>query len=65
MKPPWHEGLVLFTAACAIVAALIVIPPDIGRWIALSLLLVVVLTPAVSTSNPGRRRGKRREERGA
>ena len=53
MKPPWHEGIVLFTISCAIVAALIVIPPEYGRWIALGLLAVVVVTPAVSRSHRG------------
>lgn len=41
------RGLLLFASLVAIVAALSVLPPEIARWIALGLLCVVVLTPAV------------------
>ena len=57
-----REGIGLFTVSCAIVAALIVIPPDIGRWIALALLVVVVLTPAVS--KPHRRAARHKKGAG-
>lgn len=63
------RGVLLFTALCATVAALSVLPPELGRWVALGLLVLVALTPAV-----GRRwhvqagaedTVKPREERGA
>lgn len=41
------RGFVPFTLGCAVVAALMVIPPDIARWIAIGLLVLVALTPAV------------------
>lgn len=41
------RGALLFTALCATVAALSVLPPELGRWVALGLLALVALTPAV------------------
>lgn len=46
------RGLPIFLAACVVIAALIVIPPEHGRWIALALLVLVALTPAVGQSKP-------------
>jgi hypothetical protein len=44
---PWHDGWPLYVLVCALVAGLTLVPPDTGRWIALGLLVVVALTPAV------------------
>lgn len=41
------RSLLIFTALCATVAALSVMPPEVGRWMALGLLVLVALTPAV------------------
>jgi uncharacterized membrane protein YccC len=44
---PMRDGWLLFVVACLVVFALMLIPPDIARWCAIGLLVVVVLTPAV------------------
>lgn len=59
------RGLTSFLVACALVAALIVIPPEHGRWIALALLVGVVLTPAVGQSKPFRRAAQPSRSRGS
>lgn len=41
------RGFLAFTLGCAIVAGLTLVPPDDARWIAISLLVLVVLSPAV------------------
>jgi uncharacterized membrane protein YccC len=41
------RGWPSFTGACLVICALMVIPPDIARWFAIGLLVVVVLTLAV------------------
>lgn len=46
-------GLPTFLTSAAVVAGLSVIPPEIARWIAIGLLALLVVTPAV-----GRRVGR-------
>lgn len=46
------RGFPLFLATCAVIAALMVIPPEHARWIGLSLLGVVFVASAI----PRRRR---------
>jgi ABC-type transport system involved in cytochrome bd biosynthesis fused ATPase/permease subunit len=41
------RGAVLLLALCAAVAALSILPPELARWFAIGLLVLVVLTPAV------------------
>ena len=53
------KGFLAFFIGCALVAALSVIPAEYGRWIALALLVVVVLTPAVGQFKPRRSAVKR------
>lgn len=38
---------IFFTAACAVVCVLMILPPDVARWFAIGLLVLVVLSPAV------------------
>jgi hypothetical protein len=52
------KGFLAFFSACALVATLSVIPAEHARWVALALLVLVALTPAVGELSPGRRRGK-------
>ena len=59
------KGFLAFVLGVAVVCPLTLIPPDEARWIALSLLVLVALTPAVGQSKPGRRPAKPRRERGA
>ena len=60
------RGWFPLTAGIATVACLMVIPPDFARWIAIGLLVLVVLTPAIgrrtqpsSTRRTSRVRGVR------
>lgn len=41
------KGFVAFFAGTAIVAGLTLVPPEQARWIAIGLLVLVALTPAV------------------
>lgn len=41
------RGLPLFVSACAVVAALSVLPPAHARWLALALLGVVFVASAI------------------
>ena len=49
------RGLAIFVAACAVVSALSILPPEHARWAALGLLVLLALTPAVGQSKPRRR----------
>jgi hypothetical protein len=51
------RGFWPFFIACGAICALMVIPPDIARWIAIGLLVLVALTPAIGKRNqPSQRR---------
>jgi membrane protein implicated in regulation of membrane protease activity len=41
------RGTLLFVGLCAVVAGLALLPPQEARWIAIALLCLLVLTPAV------------------
>jgi hypothetical protein len=55
------RGFAVFFSLCFTVAALMVIPPAHARWIALALLVLVALTPAVGPG-PKTRRSSRSEK---
>lgn len=41
------KGLLALAIGGLVIVALSAIPPDLGRWIAIGLLVLVALTPAV------------------
>ena len=58
------RGFWQFFIAAGLVAALMIPPPDIARWCAIGLLVVVVLTPAIGRRQPSNTRRTSRD-RGA
>lgn len=46
------RGFWTFASGCAVVAGLTLIPPEHARWIAIALLVLVALTPAIGRRGP-------------